>query len=163
MFFYAQGWTNALTRGDFCCRTTALHENLVMRLKILADLHWSHQRPLSAAESRFISHVLPDLEDTATALQRDVRVRALASTTAKLFGCRCLCRLASARPTCYPAGHHQNVVGRTRLGRPSTIRAILWDCVDKFPGQRRPWRASVGHCSLSRRQLSVQAAARASR
>ena len=45
------------------------------RLRILTDLHWSQRRPLSSAETRFSTHVLPELEDTAAALQRDVRVR----------------------------------------------------------------------------------------
>lgn len=66
-----------LTFGGLLCRATALHENFVTRLKILADLHWSHERPLSAAETRFNSHVLPELEDTTAAIQRDVRVRGL--------------------------------------------------------------------------------------
>jgi len=51
----------------------------VARLRILTDLHWSQRRPLSSAETRFSAHVLPELEDTAAALQRDVRVRGSAS------------------------------------------------------------------------------------
>ena len=63
------------TKDVWWCRTAALHENFVARLQILTDLHWSQRRPLSAAETRFSARVLPELEDTAAALQRDVRVR----------------------------------------------------------------------------------------
>ena len=67
--------------GDECelllyaqCRAAALHENLVSRLNILTDLHWSHPRPLSAAETRFTRDVLPGLHENVAAMQRDVQV-----------------------------------------------------------------------------------------
>jgi hypothetical protein len=70
-----------IPHGDECdcvltayCRAAALHENLASRLNILADLHWSQPRPLSAPETRFSRDVLPGLQKSVAAMQRDVQV-----------------------------------------------------------------------------------------